>query len=184
MVYVLVPEKNPTNADGKYIDGNTEVIYTYKKKETPAPKTGTVITHFVDEAGNKLAVDTAITDLVGNDYKTVAPSIITKDGIVYVLVPEKNPTNADGKYIDGNTDVTYTYKKKEMPEPPVPSTPNTPSTPSTPNSPSTPNTPNPGQLTSVVSLPLTGENTSFLSVLGFLLMSILGLMHLKTRRKN
>ncbi|MCJ1979795.1 MucBP domain-containing protein [Lactococcus carnosus] len=173
IVYVLVPEKNPTNADGKYIDGNTEVTYTYKKKETPAPKTGTVITHFVDEAGNKLAVDTEITDLVGNDYKTVAPSTITKDGIVYVLVPEKNPANAEGKYIEGNTEVTYTYKKKETPAPPVPSTPSTPNTPNTT-----------GQLTSVVSLPLTGENTSFLSVLGFLLMSILGLMHLKTRRKN
>ena len=176
IVYVLVPEKNPTNADGKYIDGNTEVTYTYKKKETPAPKTGTVITHFVDEAGNKLAVDTAITDIVGNDYKTTGPSTITKDGIVYVLVPEKNPANAEGKYIDGNTEVTYTYKKKETPAPPVPSTLNTPNTPNTPKT--------TGQLTSVVSLPLTGENTSFLSVLGFLLMSILGLMHLKTRRKN
>lgn len=58
-----------------------------------------------------------INPTVGKDYSTTKLSEITKDGVTYVLVPAKNPSNATGQYVDGNVDVIYVYSKKEAPTP-------------------------------------------------------------------
>ncbi|EOH1637271.1 MucBP domain-containing protein, partial [Enterococcus faecalis] len=76
---------------------------------------GTVTSKYVDEAGNEIAAPQTSSDTIGKDYTTTKSEELTKDGVTYVLVPEKLPKNATGKYVDGNIDVIYIYKKKEDP---------------------------------------------------------------------
>ena len=66
-------------------------------------KMGTVITHYVDEDGNKLGDDIITTDVVGNPYETTQ---LEFDGYTFKTV-EGNTT---GTYIDGTIEVTYVYE--------------------------------------------------------------------------
>ncbi len=52
--YELVPSSTIGAETGKVVKGNTEITYVYRLKETPAK---TVVTHHVDEEGNKVADD-------------------------------------------------------------------------------------------------------------------------------
>ncbi|WP_242310129.1 MucBP domain-containing protein, partial [Bacillus cereus group sp. BfR-BA-01524] len=98
----------PKNAEGKYVEGTTEVIYVYEKVEEPKTKLkeGSVITKYVDKEGNEIIAVTSTTDKIGNNYKTEAKEIPG-----YKLV--EKPKNAKGKYVEGTTEVIYVYEKVE-----------------------------------------------------------------------
>ncbi|PFE50949.1 cell wall anchor protein, partial [Bacillus cereus] len=96
--YKLV--EKPKNAEGKYEEGTTEVIYVYEKVE------GNVVTKYVDKEGNELVPGTSTTDQVGKEYKTE-----NKEIPGYKLV--EKPKNAEGKYEEGTTEVIYVYEKVE-----------------------------------------------------------------------
>ncbi|MFC9581027.1 MucBP domain-containing protein, partial [Bacillus cereus] len=100
--YKLV--EKPKNAEGKYEEGTTEVIYVYEKVE------GNVVTKYVDKEGKELVPGTSTTDQVGKDYKTES-----KDIPGYKLV--EKPKNAEGKYVEGTQEVIYVYEKIEEPKP-------------------------------------------------------------------
>lgn len=112
--YALV--STPSNATGKYVDGTVEVIYYYKKTTPwtpiqPAEKLGDLVVKYLEHGTDKVLVP-GITDKqkVGTDYTTTAASI---DG--YDLIAK--PTNGNGKYIDGTTEVIYYYAKKKVTPP-------------------------------------------------------------------
>ncbi|MGR6010464.1 MucBP domain-containing protein [Bacillus cereus] len=107
--YKLV--EKPKNAEGKYEEGTTEVIYVYEKveelKPTPTPKPevgGNVVTKYVDQDGNEIAQRNKTTGKIGNEYTTEAKEIPG-----YKLV--EKPKNAEGKYEEGTKEVIYVYEK-------------------------------------------------------------------------
>ncbi|MED0940679.1 MucBP domain-containing protein, partial [Bacillus mobilis] len=109
--YKLV--EKPKNAEGKYVEGTTEVIYVYEKIEEPKPEVeGSVVTKYVDKDGNEIIPGISTTDKVGNDYKTESKEISG-----YRLV--EKPKNAKGKYVEGSTEVIYVYEKMEEPNVPM-----------------------------------------------------------------
>lgn len=93
--YVLV--ENPQNANGKFTEAVTEVIYYYKKDM------GKVITRYVDEEGKVLLEETTTNGQVGTDYQT-SPATITDYELKNVIGEEK------GKYTKENIIVTYVYE--------------------------------------------------------------------------
>jgi CshA-type fibril repeat protein/surface repeat SSSPR-51 protein len=93
----------PENANGKIVEGTTTVVYVYTKN--PAPATGNLVVKYVDEDGNNIVDPTTKNDLtVGTEYKTEAGSFSG-----YTLV--ETPSNANGKIVEGTTEVIYVYKK-------------------------------------------------------------------------
>ncbi|MBD3949649.1 MucBP domain-containing protein, partial [Aerococcaceae bacterium zg-1292] len=117
VTYELLPAITKGNETGKVVPGTTEVTYIYKKVEEPqVPKTGDVIVHYVDEAGNKIAKDKVDTDdsLVETPYDTTdnrLEIITTEDGKTYKRVPEKTQGAETGTVTEGITEVTYVYKE-------------------------------------------------------------------------
>ena len=108
--YELVSVHGATT--GTIEEGTTEVVYIYKEKED-IQQVGTVIAHYVDEAGNAIVDDVIIEKTVGSDYYTSQKAI---KGYVGTSIPE----NRIGKVVEGITDVYYTYKKVEEEEPSTP----------------------------------------------------------------
>ena len=94
--YSLIAQ--PTNADGVYVAGTTEVTYVYVKQAD-------LIVKHVDQAGKELRPTSTNTGDVGGDYQTTAQDIPG-----YKLV--ETPTNAVGQYVDGKNEVTYVYVKQ------------------------------------------------------------------------
>lgn len=92
----------PDNAIGNHTDQDQTVKYVYKKKETK------VNVHFVDEQGQSLAADIVKDGLFDDPYSTEPASI---PGYILVEVP----SNATGKHTVDPTEVTYIYKKIEVP---------------------------------------------------------------------
>ena len=137
--------KSTDPTTGKVIEGDKNVTYVYKLKETPAEPKGNVYVHYVDTEGKTIKSDVTDEDQqpVDKDYDTVVdnrPQTIEKDGKTYELVPAGNYTVGEvddqghlkstdpttGKVIEGDKNVTYVYKLKETPDKPVEPTPDKP----------------------------------------------------------
>ncbi|MBY5040049.1 MucBP domain-containing protein, partial [Streptococcus suis] len=126
-------------------NGNTTHVY---RKVTPK---GTVVVNYITEDGtviSKPVTDTPSSD-VDTPYNTTdnKPGTITFNGEEYELVRVDGTEN--GKVVEGETVVTYVYRKKTpgtptTPVTPEPGRPGTPVTP-TPGKPGTPATPTPGK---------------------------------------
>ena len=77
------------------------------KEDVEVKVKGNVTAIYVnEETESKLADDTNLSGLVGENYSTKP-----KDILGYSLVEEKYPINSEGKYIEGNIIVKYVYKK-------------------------------------------------------------------------
>ncbi|VED67628.1 MULTISPECIES: accessory Sec-dependent serine-rich glycoprotein adhesin [Streptococcus] len=149
--YELVPSGNYTVGEvddqghlkstdpttGKVIEGDKNVTYVYKLKETPAEPKGNVYVHYVDTEGKTIKSDVTDEEAqpVDKDYDTVVdnrPQEIEFEGKTYELVPAGNYTVGEvddqghlkstdpttGKVIEGDKNVTYVYKLKETPAEP------------------------------------------------------------------
>ena len=129
--------KSTDPTTGKVIEGDKNVTYVYKLKETPAEPKGNVYVHYVDTEGKSIKSDVTDEDAqpVDKDYDTVVdnrPQEITFEGKTYELVPAGNYTVGEvddeghlkstdpttGKVIEGDKNVTYVYKLKETPAEP------------------------------------------------------------------
>ncbi|AGY40091.1 accessory Sec-dependent serine-rich glycoprotein adhesin [Streptococcus ilei] len=134
--------KSTDPTTGKVIEGDKNVTYVYKLKETPAEPKGNVYVHYVDTEGKTTEGKTIKSDVtdeeaqtVGKDYDTVVdnrPQEIEFEGKTYELVPAGNYTVGEvddqghlkstdpttGKVIEGDKNVTYVYKLKETPAEP------------------------------------------------------------------
>ena len=129
--------KSTDPTTGKVIEGDKNVTYVYKLKETPAEPKGNVYVHYVDTEGKTIKSDVTDEDQqpVDKDYDTVVdnrPQEIAFEGKTYELVPAGNYTVGEvddqghlkstdpttGKVIEGDKNVTYVYKLKETPDEP------------------------------------------------------------------
>ena len=129
--------KSTDPTTGKVIEGDKNVTYVYKLKETPAEPKGNVYVHYVDTEGKTIKSDVTDEDQqpVDKDYDTVVdnrPQEIEFEGKTYELVPAGNYTVGEvddqghlkstdpttGKVIEGDKNVTYVYKLKETPAEP------------------------------------------------------------------
>ena len=129
--------KSTDPTTGKVIEGDKNVTYVYKLKETPAEPKGNVYVHYVDTEGKTIKSDVTDEDAqpVDKDYDTVVdnrPQEITFEGKTYELVPAgsytvgevddeghlKSTDPTTGKVIEGDKNVTYVYKLKETPAEP------------------------------------------------------------------
>ena len=129
--------KSTDPTTGKVIEGDKNVTYVYKLKETPAEPKGNVYVHYVDTEGKTIKSDVTDEDAqpVDKDYDTVVdnrPQEITFEGKTYELVPAgtytvgevddqghlKSTDPTTGKVIEGDKNVTYVYKLKESPAEP------------------------------------------------------------------
>jgi len=129
--------KSTDPTTGKVIEGDKNVTYVYKLKETPAEPKGNVYVHYVDTEGKTIKSDVTDEDQqpVDKDYDTVVdnrPQEIEFEGKTYELVPAGNYTVGEvddqghlkstdpttGKVIEGDKNVTYVYKLKESPAEP------------------------------------------------------------------
>ncbi|WP_187358022.1 MucBP domain-containing protein, partial [Streptococcus parasanguinis] len=126
--------KSTDPTTGKVIEGDKNVTYVYKLKETPAEPKGNVYVHYVDTEGKTIKSDVTDEDQqpVDKDYDTVVdnrPQEIAFEGKTYELVPAgtytvgevddqghlKSTDPTTGKVIEGDKNVTYVYKLKETP---------------------------------------------------------------------
>ena len=95
---------------------NKHVIYIYEQA-------GSVLVHYVNEAGHAIKKDVVDTDNqpANSSYDTAVDNkpnrILTDDGILYELVPEKTSgAQEQGKVVAGQTlEVTYVYKEVVAP---------------------------------------------------------------------
>ncbi|MFQ6173997.1 MucBP domain-containing protein, partial [Streptococcus anginosus] len=104
---------NSASANGKVTEGDSHVIYIYKKKTPapqPQPKTGNVDVKYVDENGNEVAPSEQVKTNapVGEDYTTSPKNV---DGYEFVKL-SPNSASANGKVTEGDSHVVYVYKKK------------------------------------------------------------------------
>ncbi|HFI0451997.1 TPA: MucBP domain-containing protein, partial [Streptococcus suis] len=121
-VYELLPVLTKGEESGKVVAGTTQVTYVYRKVSSPTPSTkqGTVVVHYVTEDGTVIATpvtDTPSSD-VGTTYDTTdnkPATITTADGTTYELV--RTEGTETGTVVEGETVVTYVYRKVETPTP-------------------------------------------------------------------
>ncbi|HFI2692390.1 TPA: MucBP domain-containing protein, partial [Streptococcus suis] len=119
-VYELLPVLTKGEESGKVVAGTTQITYVYRKISSPTPvtKQGTVVVHYVKEDGTVLAspvTDTPASE-VGTSYDTrdnKPATITTADGTTYELVRTEGTEN--GIVVEGETVVTYVYRKVETP---------------------------------------------------------------------
>ncbi|HFI0149004.1 TPA: MucBP domain-containing protein [Streptococcus suis] len=119
-VYELLPVLTKGEESGKVVAGTTQVTYVYRKVSSPTPSTkqGTVVVHYVTEDGTVIATpvtDTPSSD-VGTAYDTTdnkPATITTADGTTYELV--RTEGTETGTVVEGETVVTYVYRKVETP---------------------------------------------------------------------
>ncbi|HFI0671460.1 TPA: MucBP domain-containing protein, partial [Streptococcus suis] len=119
-VYELLPVLTKGEESGKVVAGTTQITYVYRKISSPTPvtKQGTVVVHYVKEDGTVLAspvTDTPASE-VGTSYDTrdnKPATITTADGTTYELVRTEGTEN--GTVVEGETVVTYVYRKVETP---------------------------------------------------------------------
>ena len=92
----------PSNASGKFIDGNIEVTYYYRLKDS------SVMVHYYEEGTtNKLSEDVIINGKINDEYITVTADDIPSE---YELV--EMPANATGTMAEDEITVIYYYRKK------------------------------------------------------------------------
>ncbi|HEM6220341.1 TPA: MucBP domain-containing protein [Streptococcus suis] len=119
-VYELLPVLTKGEESGKVVAGTTQITYVYRKISSPTPvtKQGTVVVHYVTEDGTVIATpvtDTPSSD-VGTTYDTTdnkPATITTADGTTYELVRTEGAET--GTVVEGETVVTYVYRKVETP---------------------------------------------------------------------
>ncbi|MFU2164216.1 MucBP domain-containing protein, partial [Streptococcus pluranimalium] len=104
-VYRLDKTQEPDNAKGKVVQGSITVIYTYRLA------TSVVITEYVDDQGTPLQPATTQSGLpINANYVTTAKDqLITSNGLVYRLNPDKAPVNAKGSVTAKPIIVRYYY---------------------------------------------------------------------------
>jgi len=106
--------KTPANATGKYGEKPTDVIYVYAKKSNPVKpplvtppteptKQTTVTVHHQTADGKLVAANQVLAGKPGEAYTTQPVSL---DGYKLVVTP----ANANGKFGDSDTTVTYIYE--------------------------------------------------------------------------
>ncbi|MEI4334909.1 MucBP domain-containing protein, partial [Streptococcus suis] len=117
-VYEIVPVLTIGSESGSVVEGTTQVTYVYRKVSTPTPavKNGTVVVNYVTEDGTviKSPVTDTPTSPEGTSYDTTdnkPTEITTEDGSRYVLIPSKTIGSENGTVVEGETVVTYVYKK-------------------------------------------------------------------------
>ncbi|MBL6439600.1 MucBP domain-containing protein [Streptococcus suis] len=132
-VYEIVPVLTIGSESGSVVEGTTQVTYVYRKVPTPTPavKNGTVVVNYVTEDGTviKSPVTDTPTSPEGTSYDTTdnkPTEITTEDGSRYVLIPSKTIGSENGTVVEGETVVTYVYKKVANWIPQIPSTPENP----------------------------------------------------------
>ncbi|HEM3460692.1 TPA: MucBP domain-containing protein [Streptococcus suis] len=132
-VYEIVPVLTIGSESGSVVEGTTQVTYVYRKVSTPTPavKNGTVVVNYVTEDGTviKSPVTDTPTSPEGTSYDTTdnkPTEITTEDGSRYVLIPSKTIGSENGTVVEGETVVTYVYKKVANWIPEIPSTPENP----------------------------------------------------------
>ncbi|HEM3663371.1 TPA: MucBP domain-containing protein [Streptococcus suis] len=154
-VYEIVPVLTIGSESGSVVEGTTQVTYVYRKVSTPTPavKNGTVVVNYVTEDGTviKSPVTDTPTSPEGTSYDTTdnkPTEITTEDGSRYVLIPSKTIGSENGTVVEGETVVTYVYKKVANWIPQIPGVPENERPvvpyPFDPNNPDVPVTPNPG----------------------------------------
>ncbi|HEL2383487.1 TPA: MucBP domain-containing protein [Streptococcus suis] len=119
-VYELLPVLTKGEESGKVVAGTTQITYVYRKifNPTPVTKQGTVVVHYVAEDGTIIAspvTDTPASE-VGTAYDTrdnKTATITTADGTTYELV--RTDGTETGTVVEGETVVTYVYRKVETP---------------------------------------------------------------------
>ena len=92
----------PENSSGEYIDGNIEVIYYYKLKDTSV-----LVHHYLEGTTTKLTEDETKLGKVGDKYTTSSANVDSK----YELVT--TPNNANGTMTLDQIIVTYYYRVKD-----------------------------------------------------------------------
>ncbi|MDO5689934.1 MAG: MucBP domain-containing protein [Tissierellia bacterium] len=104
---------NPANANGDYAEGITTVIYVYTRDiDNPTYQDGIIVVKYTDTDGNEITLRTQDSGKIGDPYTTTAKEISG-----YTL--DTTPTNANGNFAAGITDVIYIYSKDENPLPEV-----------------------------------------------------------------
>lgn len=95
------------NVNGYTKVNNKQSIGANDNEDVEVKIKGYVTAIYVEEeTENKLADDTNLSGLVGEDYSTTP-----KDILGYSLVEEKYPQNSEGKFIEEDITVKYVYKK-------------------------------------------------------------------------
>ncbi|MCK3941974.1 LPXTG cell wall anchor domain-containing protein [Streptococcus suis] len=116
--YRLVPSATVGNENGEVEAGKTtEVTYIYEEVK------GTVVVKYIDIEGNeiKAPVTDTPTSSTGTAYDTTdnKPTTITYNGEEYELIPVLTKGSETGKVVEGETVVTYVYRKVVAPTPDV-----------------------------------------------------------------
>ncbi|HFU4386227.1 TPA: MucBP domain-containing protein, partial [Streptococcus suis] len=116
--YKLVPNATIGNETGNVEAGKTtEVTYIYEEVK------GSVVVNYIDTEGNviKAPVTDTPSSSTGTAYDTTdnKPTTITYNGEEYELIPVLTKGSETGKVVEGETVVTYVYRKVVAPTPDV-----------------------------------------------------------------
>ncbi|HFR3771424.1 TPA: MucBP domain-containing protein, partial [Streptococcus suis] len=116
--YKLVPTATIGNVTGNVEAGKTtEVTYIYEEVK------GSVVVNYIDTEGNviKAPVTDTLSSSTGTAYDTTdnKPTTITYNGEEYELIPVLTKGSETGKVVEGETVVTYVYRKVVAPTPDV-----------------------------------------------------------------
>ncbi|HFI0468481.1 TPA: MucBP domain-containing protein, partial [Streptococcus suis] len=117
--YKLVPSATTGDENGTVTSGeDKQVTYVYEEVK------GSVVVNYIDTEGNVIKVpvtDTPSTS-TGTAYDTTdnkPTTITTEDGTTYELVPVLTKGSETGTVVEGETVVTYVYRKVVTPTPDV-----------------------------------------------------------------
>lgn len=107
--YAIDPSKTKGVERGKVVEGDSTVTYIYTEV------LGDVTVHYEDKKGNPIkspVIDTKDSSTgVSYDTSDHKPAVIKVGDKQYNLVPELTEGSETGKVAEGNTDVTYVYKR-------------------------------------------------------------------------
>ena len=102
------PKEGADKVSGIVLKGNTDVTYVYREVKT------SITVQYVDEDGNVLQDKVEKIELsTGEKYDTTSdkPVTITKDGVLYTLIPTKTQGEETGTTTKNPIEVTYVYHK-------------------------------------------------------------------------
>ncbi|HGF1448880.1 TPA: MucBP domain-containing protein [Streptococcus suis] len=117
--YKLVPNATTGEENGTITSGeDKQVTYVYEEVK------GSVVVNYIDTEGNviKAPVTDTPSSSTGTAYDTTdnkPTTITTEDGTTYELVPVLTKGSETGKVVEGETVVTYVYRKVVAPTPDV-----------------------------------------------------------------
>ncbi|MGF0112526.1 MucBP domain-containing protein [Streptococcus sp. SGI.013] len=117
--YKLVPNLTTGEENGTVTSGeDKQITYVYEEVK------GSVVVNYIDTEGNviKAPVTDTPSSSTGTAYDTTdnkPTTITTEDGTTYELVPVLTKGSETGKVVEGETVVTYVYRKVVAPTPDV-----------------------------------------------------------------